>query len=199
MGHLGGVITLTVDKDRLGVLIGEKGRVKRQIEEALNVKLEINSETGEVKIMPAGEPDPIKLLKARDIIRAIMYGFSPERAMRLLDEDAYLEVIDLKQHTSGRREDIVRVAGRIIGEGGKARKMIEELTGAYISVYDHYVAIIGDYDQVRMARTAIEMLIRGRQHSTVYRYLFRERRELKLRRFELWLRRPEYELGEEGG
>ncbi|RLF23965.1 MAG: RNA-processing protein [Thermoprotei archaeon] len=186
-GYIGGAITITVDKDRLGVIIGGKGEVKRRIEKALGVKLEIDSNTGEIKIIPEGERiDPLKLLKARDIIRAIAYGFSPDRAMKLLGEDTYLEVIDLKQYTSGRREDIVRVAGRIIGEGGKARKMIEELTGAEVSVYRHYVAIIGDYEQVRMARNAIEMLIQGRQHRTVYRYLFREKRELKRRRFELW-------------
>lgn len=188
MGYLGGMITIAVDKDRLGVIIGGKGEVKRKIEKELEVNLNINSESGEIRIEPASEsPDPIKLLKARDIIRAISYGFSPERAFRLLEEEAYLEVIDLKQYTSGKWSDIKRVAGRVIGEGGKTRRIIEELTGAQISIYKHYIAIIGDYDQVRMAKNAIEMLLQGRQHRTVYRYLFRERRELRLRRlFPSW-------------
>jgi len=188
MGFLGGTITVGVDKERLGVIIGNKGRVKKQLEEALGVQIEVDSKTGYVRITP--EPDnmdPLKLLKARDVIRGIAHGFSPERALRLLKEDAFLEVIDLKEVTSGRRGDIIRIAGRIIGEEGKARRMIEELTGAYVSVYKHYVAIIGDYDQVRIARNAIEMLIQGRQHRTVYRYLLRERREMRLRRlFPAW-------------
>ena len=39
MGFLGGTITVGVDKERLGVIIGNKGRVKKQLEEALEVLL----------------------------------------------------------------------------------------------------------------------------------------------------------------
>ncbi len=188
MSYLSGTITIPVDKERLGVIIGSKGKVRKRLEEELGIKVEVDRELGEVRISPCTElKDPTKLLRAKDIIRAIAYGFSPERAFRLLEEDTFLDVIDLKEVTSRRREDITRIAGRIIGESGKARKMIEELTGADISVYKHYVAIIGDYEQVRMARNAVEMLIQGRQHRTVYRYLFRERREARLRRlFPSW-------------
>jgi len=187
MGFVGGSVTLAIDKERIGVLIGEKGRVKKRIEELLDVKIEVDSKTGEVKILPKGErPDPLKLMKARDIVRAISYGFNPDVAMLLADDDMFLEVIDLKQHSSGRREDIIRIAGRVIGEKGKARRMIEELTGAHISIYRQYVAIIGNYDQVRIAKTAVEMLINGRQHATVYKYLVRARREMKLRGLGLW-------------
>ena len=80
-----------------------------------------------------------------------------------------------------------RVKGRIIGEKGKARKTIEEMTGTYISIYDNYVAIIGDFETANIAKQAIEMLIQGRQHSTVYRFL--ERTMFRLRRArmtELW-------------
>jgi len=195
MGFIGGTVTLAIDKDRIGVLIGEHGKVKRHIEELLGVKIEIDSKTGEVRISPKDNKlEPLKLMKARDIIRAISYGFNPDVALMLADDNMFLEVIDIKQYCSGRREDIVRIAGRVIGERGKARKMIEELAGAHISVYRQYVAIIGDYDQVRIAKTAIEMLIRGRQHATVYKYLIRARREMKLRHLGLWYGGPSSEL-----
>ncbi|MEM1856188.1 MAG: hypothetical protein QXG70_04375, partial [Candidatus Methanomethylicaceae archaeon] len=74
---------------------------------------------------------------------------------------------------------------------GKTRKMIEELTDTYISIYGHTVSIIGGYEEVRVAREAIEMLIRGMQHGTVYRFLDRKHSELKRKALSLWEERPE--------
>ncbi|RLE87097.1 MAG: RNA-processing protein, partial [Thermoprotei archaeon] len=80
-----------------------------------------------------------------------------------------------------------RVKARIIGEHGKARKTLEEMTGTYISVKESYVAIIGSYEHANVAREAIEMLIRGQRHSSVYRFLERAMREIKRREtLELW-------------
>jgi ribosomal RNA assembly protein len=69
---------------------------------------------------------------------------------------------------------------------GKTRKIIEELTDANICVYGHTVSIIGNIEQAQAAREAIQMLINGSQHSTVYRFLHRKRRELKKKMLELW-------------
>jgi ribosomal RNA assembly protein len=41
-------------------------------------------------------------------------------------------------------------------------------------------------EQVQVAREAIEMLIKGNMHGTVYRFLHRKRRELKKKMLELW-------------
>ena len=60
------------------------------------------------------------------------------------------------------------------------RRMIEEMSGARLAIGDRHVAIVGDYEQVRVAREAVEMLIRGRQHRTVYDFLRRMRREGKI-------------------
>jgi ribosomal RNA assembly protein len=87
--------------------------------------------------------------------------------------------------------DIKRVKGRIIGMNGKTRTIIEELTDAHVAVYGHTVAIIGTMDQVQVAREAIEMLIKGNMHGTVYRFLHRKRRELKKKMLELWEKPPE--------
>jgi ribosomal RNA assembly protein len=74
--------------------------------------------------------------------------------------------------------------------GGKTRKIIEELTDTNICVYGHTVGIIGDIEQVQIAKSAIQMLINGSPHSVVYRYLHRKRRELKKRTLELWEKPP---------
>ena len=181
-GPLRGELRVPVEPERLGALIGAKGEVKRRIEEALNVRVRVDSANSEVRISPREGATVVNVLRARDVVRAISYGFSPERALRLLDESQVLDVIDLKEVCRS-REDMVRIKGRIIGREGKARAMIEDLTGAYLSVY---VAIIGDYEQVRVAREAVLMLIQGRQHRTVYNFLRSECKRLRRRRYQLW-------------
>jgi len=180
-----------VPLERLGVLIGPNGSVKKEIMEKTRTRLTVDSTTGTVIIEPATpNTTALELMKARDIVRAIAYGFSPERAFRLLDEDQILIVLDLKQYVGDKPNHLQRVLGRIIGEEGKTRRIIEEMTGTYISVYDTYVAIIGDYESANIAKNAIELLIEGRMHSTVYRYIERETYSLKKRRMkELWEKR----------
>ncbi|ADV65405.1 KH domain-containing protein [Desulfurococcus mucosus] len=179
--------------ERVGVLIGDNGRVKKEIEERTRTTLTIDSETGSVIVEPAfPETSSLELMKARDIVRAIAYGFSPERAFRLLDEDQVLVVIDVRQYVGDKPNHIKRVLGRVIGEEGRARRVLEEATGTYISIYEPYIAIIGDYESANIARTAVEMLIQGRTHSTVYRYVEREMFSVKRRRMrELWSKEPE--------
>jgi ribosomal RNA assembly protein len=177
-----------VPLDRIGVLIGEKGRVKTEIMRRTRTRITVDSTTGMVVIEPeAPDVPPYMVMKAQEIVRAIAYGFPPEKAMKLLDEDTVLIVIDLKQYIGDAPNHLQRVKGRIIGEKGKARKTIEEMTGTYITVYDNYVAIIGDYETASIAKQAIEMLIQGRQHSTVYRYLERAMFDLRRSRMtQLW-------------
>lgn len=176
--------------DRIGVLLGENGRVKKEIEEKTRTIITVDSNTGSVIIEPASpNTTALDLMRAQNIIRAIGYGFSPERAFRLLEEDQILEVIDVRQYVGDKPNHIKRVLGRVIGEEGKARRTLEELTGTYISVYDHYVAIIGDYETANIAKKAVEMLVEGRMHSTVYKYIDREMFNIRRRRMtELWRR-----------
>jgi len=179
---------IKVPKERVGVLIGPEGRTKKSIEDKLSVELQIDSEAGDVSILlKQNATDPSTLFSAKDVVTALGRGFSPEHAFRLIrDEDAMLDIIDLRMVFGKSEADIKRVSGRIIGMNGKTRGIIEELTGASVAVYGHTVAIIGTMDQVQVAREAIEMLIKGSLHGTVYRFLHRKRRELKKKKLELW-------------
>jgi len=177
-----------VPKDRIGALVGPDGRVKESIERKLSVELGIDSESGDITITlnPEAE-DPSILFRAKEVVTAVGRGFSPERAFRLLqDEDAVLQVIDLRESLGRSVSDIQRLKGRIIGKEGKTRRTIEELTEVDVSVHGHTVSIIGNLDQVEIARKAIQMILRGSQHATVYRFLHRKRRELKKKKLELW-------------
>lgn len=181
-----------VPRERIGALIGPNGRVKETVEKQLSVELQVDSQTGNITITlsPTAE-DPSLLFRAKEIITAIARGFSPERAFRLVrDDDTILVVIDLRNIVGRSQSDIKRLKGRIIGKEGKTRRIIEELTDASVSVHGHTVSIIGDMDQAEVAREAIQMLIKGSQHRTVYGFLHKKRRELKKKRLELWEPRP---------
>lgn len=179
---------IRIPKERVGVLIGPDGRTKKSIEEKLSVELQIDGEAGDVNIlMKENAADPSMLFKAKDVVTALGRGFSPEHAFRLIrDEEAVLDMLDLRAIFEKSEADIKRVKGRIIGMNGKTRTIIEELTDAHVAVYGHTVAIIGTMEQVQVAREAIEMLIKGNMHGTVYRFLHRKRRELKKKMPELW-------------
>jgi ribosomal RNA assembly protein len=136
------------------------------------------------------------LFRAKDVVTALGRGFSPEHAFRLVrDEDVALELIDLRGVFGKSESDLKRVKGRIIGQNGKTRRIIEELTDANVAVYGHTVGIIGALDQVEIAKEAIQMLVKGSMHSTVYRFLHRKRRELKKKKFEIWEKPPEEKPG----
>jgi ribosomal RNA assembly protein len=117
-------------------------------------------------------------LKVVSVIKALGLGFSIDDALRLMSDEYQLDVIDLKISLGSNPDLIRRVKGRIIGEAGKAKKIIQEYTSVIISIYDHYVALIGTYDQLSIARKAIDMLIEGREHNTVYKYLDKAEEEL---------------------
>jgi ribosomal RNA assembly protein len=183
-----------IPKERVGVLVGPDGKVKQEIEEKFMVTLEIESEAGGVTILLSEKAnDPSLLFKAKDTVTAIGRGFSPDHAFRLLrNEDDIFDFIDLRAVFGRSESDIKRVKGRIIGANGKTRKLIEELTEASVVVYGHTIGFIGTFEQVDAARNAVQMLINGSQHHTVYKYLQRKRSEFKKQRLELW-EKPEEE------
>ncbi|MCE4601498.1 MAG: KH domain-containing protein [Desulfurococcales archaeon] len=183
-------IYVKVPIDRIGAVIGRQGEVKRYLVEKLGVRLTIDSENSLVIVEPeASNVPPINMMKAGEVVKAIAYGFPPDKAYRLMDEDQILVIVDLKQIVGDSPNHLKRVKGRIIGEGGRARKAIEEMTGTDIFVGDYYVAIIGEYERAMAAKKAVEMLAEGRMHSTVYKYLDRVLREVKRREaLRLWAR-----------
>jgi ribosomal RNA assembly protein len=175
-----------VPKDRVGALIGKNGKIKDRIEKVCGVKLEIDGEYGDVTIRNAAKPEDMLPFKAVELVTAIARGFSPERAERLLDEEVMLHVQDLREFAGSSRNSLERIKGRIIGVDGKARKIMEELTGAYISVYGHSVSMIGNSEEIRLANEGVTMLAKGSMHRSVYNMLQEARRRAKLERMRLW-------------
>ncbi len=178
---------LRIPLDRVGVLVGKEGSFKKFLEQATGTRVDLNSATGEVTITKVKDTgDPLSVWVARDIVRAIGRGFSPEKACRLLDEGQTLKIIDLGSELGKSDRVLQRQRSRLIGKGGRTREIMEQTTRCDISIMGRTVSIIGDDEQVAAAQEAVEMIIRGVPHSIVYRFLERKSNELKQREKEIW-------------
>jgi ribosomal RNA assembly protein len=166
-----------IPDDRIGVLIGAGGETMREIESRAEVRLDIDSETGNVRVEKVG--DPVKGLKGPDIVKAIGRGFAPEDALRLLEDDMMMfEIVDVDA-AARNKNDLRRMKGRLIGEDGRTRELMEDLTGASVRIYGSTLSIIGGPEQVDAVREAAEMILDGAPHGAVYSFLERKRNELK--------------------
>ena len=101
--------------------------------------------------------------------------------MRLLKENTFLGVLDIKLATGHHEKAALRrIRSRVIGTRGRARTRIEELSGCSMSVYGSTVALIGEEEQLERATRAVELLLKGSEHSTVFHLLARLRRDAAL-------------------
>ena len=167
-----------VPKNRIGVIIGPKGSTKRELENSLQCKLDVDSDTGEVIIIPNEDlNDPVLMLKSGEVIKAIGRGFTPVQALKLLNDDFYLEIIPLRQLAGTSANAIRRIRSRLIGTGGKTRKTIEEYTKVSMVILGNTVSLIGRYTSLVDAREAINKLVNGANHSSVYSWLEEKRKE----------------------
>lgn len=172
---------LKIPVERIAVLIGKNGETKKKIERKMHVQLEVHSEEGDVFIH--GE-DSVAVFDTVPVVKAIARGFNPEIAELLFDENYTLEFITISDFSGRSQKKLLRLRGRVIGQEGKARKMIESVTQTYISVYGKTIGIIGKIEDVAISRQALEMLLEGAPHGNVYKWLEDKQRESIRRRFE---------------
>ncbi len=168
-----------IPKERIAVLIGKDGITKKHIESATNIKLKIDSKEGDVFL--EGE-DALGIYSAREVIKAIGRGFNPEIALLLLKQDYMFEMLNMLDYIKS-KNSMIRLKGRVIGAEGRSRKTIEELTETYISVYGKTIGIIGFSENVAMAKKAVESLLSGSPHSSVYKWLEKRRSNMKRKDF----------------
>lgn len=177
---------IRIPNERIAVLIGRSGQVKSEIEKMCHVALDIDGQTGEVVISSDGSVAQIQPFKATEIVTAIGRGFSPENALTLLERDNILHVIDLREFVGKSNANIERIKGRLIGEGGKARRNMENLSRTKISVYGKTVAIIGSPGKLKLAVDAISSISNGSMHGAVYNRLEAANRKEKIEKMKLW-------------
>ena len=105
---------------------------------------------------------------------------APRRAIQLLQDDWFFEMVDLRDHVGKRSNQQRRIRARIIGSEGKIRKLVEQHTDTEISIYNSTVVLVGEENGLIVARQAIEMLASGSEHGTVIKFLEKERRRIRL-------------------
>jgi len=177
---------MKVGKKRIAVLIGRNGETKKNIEDALGVELIIDSKNGNCEIKPvlsSQNYNPLNIFTAKKIVTAINRGFNPKKAMSLLNETFDLEVFNLYNILGRSEKKVKRIKGRVIGRNGEMRKAIERYSECFLSVFGKTIAIIAEYDNLQIARRAVNMLLSGMPHHTVLKFLENKYNEKKKEEF----------------
>jgi ribosomal RNA assembly protein len=175
---------LKIPRERVGVVIGKNGITKDEIENLTKTEIIVDSEAGTVAISPTEETeDPLSVWKARYIVKAIGRGFNPEISVKLMGDETILEIINLPDYVGKSKKAILRQKARIIGKEGRTKDIITDMTGVDISIYGKTVSIIGDMEQIHIAKEAVEMILNGVRHKTVYAFLERKTRDMKIKQF----------------
>lgn len=194
MRELVNVLFLDIPQERIGVLIGRNGEVKKRLEEKMGVKIHVQPD-GPIKVEYSAE-NPEVYFKLKRISEAISCGFSGDDALRLLDDNVILRKIDLRGFANESSQRMKILKGRIIGSRGKVWKKIEKLADVKIAVYKYNVGIIGSEENCETAYRTIIKILEGSQFSTVFRYLETKRRALEKG---IWIERGELTGNESGG
>jgi ribosomal RNA assembly protein len=143
------------------------------IEREGNVGLGISPE-GEVSIKGEGA---VSEWKAIDVVKAVGRGFSVDAAIKLFSDDYALKVVNLKEMFDKQKQR-ERYKARIIGTKGKAKRIIENTSGAALSIYGNTISIIGKVEEAVLAEKAVLMLLKGASHGTTYYVLQKERQKM---------------------
>lgn len=153
-------------------------KAKEKIEKEKDIKIKINSSKKTAEINGSALDE----YEVQNILEAISFGFSAQKAIALLNEDIEFRKINIKDFT--RRKNLRDVRSRIIGKKGKIKHTIEELSGCSIILKDNALGILGDIEFIDTVITALGNIAKGSKASNVYSYLERSnRRRRKLQEY----------------
>jgi ribosomal RNA assembly protein len=189
---------MSLNNDRLAVAIGKEGSTKVRIEKVTGTKIFIDSVSGNYRVESNPDCNPsdlfdenespgLRIYMTQHILQAINHGFNPEKALKLIDPEFMLEIIDLEKIVGHSEKKLKRIKGRLIGDKGKIRNSFEQFSGVQFSVYKKYIALIGNFESIKVAKKGINMIIQGFPHKTVLGYLTRKYQEKKQEEFtKMW-------------
>ena len=150
-------------------LLKKDDKWKEELKKFMDVEVELNEE-----VLISGE-DSLQVVRVKEIMKAFGRGFDFDAALDLLDEEYLLETMEIREFSGKSKRRQVVLKGRLIGTGGKTKRMIERDASVKIAIYGKTVSIIGKWDNLKVAKEAIGMILSGSKHNTVYRFLETQR------------------------
>ncbi|MCL4400492.1 hypothetical protein M1316_00750, partial [Candidatus Parvarchaeota archaeon] len=116
------------------------------------------------------------VLLVKNAIIAFNRGFDPKTALLLLDETYDLAIININDYAKAQKRQI-ELKGRVIGSRGMIKKRLSMATSCYIKIFGKTISIIGGTQNVEIAVSAIEMLLNGAKHDSVFSMIDKKKLE----------------------
>ena len=161
---------VAIPEERIKILRDKRSLYTRKLRNFFDVQIWVRGDEVEID----GE-DSLQVVRTKEILKAFGRGFEFEDALDLADEDFILEIINTSEFSGKSKNRQMELKGRVIGAEGKSKDIIEKYSGAKMVVHGKTVSIIGRWENVRVAKEAVEMLLSGAKHATVFMFLEEKR------------------------